>query len=117
MTIAGSTLLVTGANRGIGRALVEAALSRGAARVYAGVRQAWTHPDPRVVGVRMDVTDARQIQEAAADVGHLDTVRQLAPRESTRDLDAEPVVGEEDVADPRHKNPIHCTASISSGRK
>ena len=36
MTIAGKTVLVTGASRGIGRALVEEALARGAARVYAG---------------------------------------------------------------------------------
>ena len=36
MQIEGNTVLVTGANRGIGRALVDAALSNGAARVYAG---------------------------------------------------------------------------------
>ncbi len=36
MTIAGKAVLVTGANRGIGQALVEEALSRGARRVYAG---------------------------------------------------------------------------------
>ena len=34
-TITNSTVLVTGANRGIGRALVEEALRRGARRVYA----------------------------------------------------------------------------------
>ena len=35
--IAGRTVLVTGANRGLGQVLVEEALRRGAARVYAGV--------------------------------------------------------------------------------
>ena len=35
-TIAGRTVLVTGANRGLGQALVDEALRRGAARVYAG---------------------------------------------------------------------------------
>jgi NAD(P)-dependent dehydrogenase (short-subunit alcohol dehydrogenase family) len=47
-TIEEKAVLVTGANRGLGRALVEEALLRGAARVYAGARQPFTHPDARV---------------------------------------------------------------------
>ena len=39
MTIADKAVLVTGANRGIGQALVEEALRRGAQRVYAGTRR------------------------------------------------------------------------------
>ena len=65
MTIADTTILVTGANRGIGQALVEEALSRGAKRVYAGTRQPLTHPDGRVTPLTLDVTDAGQIQAAA----------------------------------------------------
>ena len=48
MEITGKAVLVTGANRGIGRALVDEALRRGAGLVYAGTRQAFTHPDARV---------------------------------------------------------------------
>jgi NAD(P)-dependent dehydrogenase (short-subunit alcohol dehydrogenase family) len=38
MTLADTSVLVTGANRGIGQALVEEAPRRGANRVYAGTR-------------------------------------------------------------------------------
>jgi NAD(P)-dependent dehydrogenase (short-subunit alcohol dehydrogenase family) len=72
--IAGKTILVTGANRGIGRALVEEALTRGAARVYAGTRQPWTHPDERVSPLILDVTDSAQIERAAGQVSELDVL-------------------------------------------
>jgi NAD(P)-dependent dehydrogenase (short-subunit alcohol dehydrogenase family) len=72
MTIADRAVLVTGANRGIGQALVEEALRRGAKRVYAGTRQPLAHPDPRVTPVTLDVTSAAQIQAAAGQVGSLD---------------------------------------------
>lgn len=72
MKIANTTLLVTGANRGIGWALVEEALRRGAKRVYAGTRQSLTHSDERVTPLTLDVTNAVQIQQAVEKVGSLD---------------------------------------------
>lgn len=74
MNITGKTILVTGANRGIGRALVEEALERGAERVYAGTRQPWTHPDPRVVPLMLDVTDPEQIERVVEQVESLDVL-------------------------------------------
>jgi NAD(P)-dependent dehydrogenase (short-subunit alcohol dehydrogenase family) len=72
MTIADKVVLVTGANRGIGKALVEDALSRGVKRVYAGTRQPLTHSDERVTPLTLDVTDAAQTQRAVESVESLD---------------------------------------------
>jgi NAD(P)-dependent dehydrogenase (short-subunit alcohol dehydrogenase family) len=71
MKIEGSVALVTGANRGIGMAIRTALLERGAAKVYAGVRDVTTVPtdDPRIVPVRLDVTDAAQVRAVAAALG------------------------------------------------
>ncbi len=74
MTIADQAVLVTGANRGIGRALVDEALSRGAGRVYAGTRQPLAHPDGRVTPLALDVTSTAQIQAAAGQVESLDVL-------------------------------------------
>jgi NAD(P)-dependent dehydrogenase (short-subunit alcohol dehydrogenase family) len=72
MEIAGRTVLVTGANRGLGNALVEEALRRGAKQVYAGTRQPLAHSDGRVTPLTLDITDAAQIEAAAAAVDSLD---------------------------------------------
>src|ERR1700675_2620486 len=74
MHIANKAVLVTGANRGIGKALVEEALRRGAKQVYAGTRQPLAHPDERVIPLILDVTDAAQIKAAVERVESLDVL-------------------------------------------
>src|SRR6266436_3401497 len=73
-TIRDKIILVTGANRGIGKALVEEALKRRAKRVYAAARQPLAHSDGRVKPLVLDVTNAAQIQAAVEDVGALDVL-------------------------------------------
>jgi NAD(P)-dependent dehydrogenase (short-subunit alcohol dehydrogenase family) len=58
--------LVSGANRGLGRAIVEALLEAGVPRVYAGIRtSSWDPADPRVIPVWLDITDPQSIEAAA----------------------------------------------------
>jgi NAD(P)-dependent dehydrogenase (short-subunit alcohol dehydrogenase family) len=71
MQISSATALVTGANRGLGRALVDRLLADGAARIYATARlpseaEKLSRLDPRVTGLVLDITDERQIEDAAA---------------------------------------------------
>jgi len=74
MNIAKKTVLITGANRGIGLALVNEALRRGAKRVYAGTRGALENADKRVTPLTLDVTSVSQIRRAADEVGALDVL-------------------------------------------
>lgn len=74
MNIAERAVLITGANRGIGKALVEEALRRGAKRVYAGTRQPVAHADTRVMPLELDVTNAAQIERAVTKVESLDVL-------------------------------------------
>src|SRR6266496_4758821 len=74
MNIKNKTVLITPANRGIGRALLEEALGRGAKKVYAGTRTALQHSDKRVTPLTLDVTTASQIQQAVDEVDTLDVL-------------------------------------------
>ena len=66
-TIADQVVLVTGANRGLGREFVDQFLARGASKVYAAARtpESITSGDPRVVPLQLDVTDPESIAQAA----------------------------------------------------
>jgi NAD(P)-dependent dehydrogenase (short-subunit alcohol dehydrogenase family) len=78
LEIQGRVALVTGANRGIGRALVEALVERGARRVYAAARRPEALAELAeasegvVVPLRLDVTQADEVERAAARADDVD---------------------------------------------
>ncbi|MFJ7200791.1 MULTISPECIES: SDR family oxidoreductase [unclassified Streptomyces] len=69
MEIRGSVALVTGANRGIGRAFARALIDHGAAKVYAAVRDPAGVSDEDLTPMRLDVTRPEEIAAAAAAAG------------------------------------------------
>jgi NAD(P)-dependent dehydrogenase (short-subunit alcohol dehydrogenase family) len=65
VNIEGSTVVVTGGQRGLGKAIVDELLSRGAARVYATARAPKPSEDTRLVSVALDVTDPDSVAALA----------------------------------------------------
>jgi NAD(P)-dependent dehydrogenase (short-subunit alcohol dehydrogenase family) len=82
------SILITGSNRGIGHALVEEALRRGARRVYAGARRPGTpHSNEHVIPVTLDVTNVAHIRAAAGNIDSLDILINNAGVSPLRGLD------------------------------
>ena len=96
--IEGSVALVTGANRGIGRAITEALLQRGAHKVYATARDpksleaVQNRYGSRLVALRLDVTNADQVAEAAADATDVDLLFNNAGAFEPTELTSEAIV-------------------------
>ncbi|HEY3879666.1 MAG TPA: SDR family oxidoreductase [Trebonia sp.] len=74
MNLGNSVVLVTGATGGLGQQFVTQALARGAAKVYAGARRDHDWADPRVVPLRLDVTDPDAIAAAVTAAQDLDVL-------------------------------------------
>jgi len=74
VNIKGSTVVVTGGQRGLGKAVVDEFLQRGAAKVYATARSPKPSEDPRVVSVELDVTKTDSVAALAITAADADIV-------------------------------------------
>lgn len=74
MKLDNATVLITGANRGIGRAFAEAVLARGARKVYAAARDPDSVTLPGVTPLRLDVNSPADIAAAVAAAGDVTVV-------------------------------------------
>jgi NAD(P)-dependent dehydrogenase (short-subunit alcohol dehydrogenase family) len=74
MKISNATVLVTGANRGIGLAFTRELLARGARKVYAGARDPSSVTQPGVEAIRLDVTKPEEVAAAVARAGDVTVV-------------------------------------------
>lgn len=66
MELKNATVLITGANRGIGLAFAREALARGARKVYAGARDPASISLPGLQAIKLDVTSDEDVAAAAA---------------------------------------------------
>jgi NAD(P)-dependent dehydrogenase (short-subunit alcohol dehydrogenase family) len=74
MKLQDATILITGANRGLGLAFARYALQHGARKVYAAARDPSSITLPGVVPIALDVTNPSQVAAAAADCGDVTLV-------------------------------------------
>src|SRR5690349_21194698 len=74
MDLHGTTALVTGANRGLGRHFAQQLLDRGATKVYAAARDPRTVNLPGVEPIRLDITDPASIARAAEQASDVDVL-------------------------------------------
>ena len=116
MDISKATILITGANRGIGRRVVYCLLAAGAPRIYAGARDpgklAGLAGDARILPVALDVTRAEQVQAAAERCADVTLLINNAGVNRNRPLIAEP----EALANARDEIEVNYLGTLSMCR-
>lgn len=91
----GRTVLVTGANGGLGEQFVRQAIERGAAKVYATARTPRSWDDDRIVALALDLSDPASVASAAETATDVDLVVNNAAISPADDVSV--VTGDEEV--------------------
>ncbi|MFC4036111.1 SDR family oxidoreductase [Streptomyces polygonati] len=110
-----ATVLVTGANGGLGTALVDAALRRGARHVYAAARNPKEWGDERVTPLQLDLTDPDSIERAAAQAGDVTVLINNAAVFPRGDLLTAPVQDVREAVDANLLGPILVVRAFAPG--
>lgn len=113
VTLNNATVLVTGANGGLGTEFVTQALARGARKVYAAARTPKDWDDDRVVPIRLDVTDAASIEAAATSAADVDIVINNAGQTTAGRLVDQPVGELKALMDTNLYGPIAVTKAFA----
>ncbi|MCZ4549918.1 SDR family oxidoreductase [Gordonia rubripertincta] len=113
VTLNNATVLVTGANGGLGTEFVTQALGRGADKVYAAARNPREWGDDRVVPIRLDVTDAASIEAAATSAADVDIVINNAGQTTAGRLLDQPVGELKALMDTNLYGPIAVTKAFA----
>ena len=104
--LSGKTALVTGANRGIGEAIVDALIAAGVKKVYVAARNISAleplgdRHGSRVVPLRLDVTNAAQsVYPGPIDtrMGEVLTLEKASPADAARAIVAGIIAGDEEI--------------------
>ncbi|MFJ5264969.1 SDR family oxidoreductase [Streptomyces sp. NPDC088387] len=108
-----ATVLITGANGGLGTELVKAALDRGARRVYATARNPKEWGDERVVALRLDMADPEAVKRIAEQTGDTTILINNAAAFPKGDLLTAPVEDITATLDTNLLGPIHLTRALA----
>lgn len=111
MKIEGSVALVTGANRGLGRAFARALVERGAAMVYGAARDGGTVTENGVTPLSLDITDPAQVRRAAEAHGDVTLLVNNAGV-----MAKAPLVGAPDLEAARHEMEVNYFGTLAMCR-